>query len=573
MNDRRFLARLADVATHGFEGNYFSKIFMAIRELLPTTAGSFWIHNRASSTLSLAGLEGDSDLIARVPAGTPFATTSLIARVIREGRRFHLMTGPQETDVADDLESWLLTDCLLIGVAGPQETMTPDDYTAVVQLYLGSSIPSDIEAIAELVSIQIHSLLETRKLQAQATITRTLINLVDREEPFARYLAAVVRYLRDVIAAEACSVFLFRDHERILSLAATTAVVSEPEFNRIRYVLGEGITGKVGETGQAFLAANVDPRRTAGIFLETDRRRPLHLLAVPIPGANGRTLGVLRCVGKRIFVAGDVSVPFSEMDLQAVRVAAAILGLLCESREADIRMERVLEDISHEVRSPLAGLRGRASLLRHAAREGRIDPATFELKLRDIEDITELVTVLIEGVNVLREGPAAYLFRPTLLFGDVIIKWVHLLTPIAREKRMSIRYEGETIVPSLWMDGRRFEQVAFNLIMNAIKYGYVGTDITISASVQPQLYEIKIQDFGLPISPATYETIFLRGFRAPEAVTKSPVGKGLGLAVVRHVVAAHGGKAYVGNGSGMPTEFVLQLPRWLERRGPLDPLR
>jgi two-component system, OmpR family, phosphate regulon sensor histidine kinase PhoR len=110
-------------------------------------------------------------------------------------------------------------------------------------------------------------------------------------------------------------------------------------------------------------------------------------------------------------------------------------------------------------------------------------------------------------------------------------------------------------------DADRLEQVLFNLVENAIKYGRQQGQINLGGSVRPNHeVEIWVQDDGPGIPVEAQPRIFERFFRVDRARSRETGGTGLGLAIVKHIVLAHAGRVWVQSEPGHGATFHFTLP-------------
>ena len=103
-----------------------------------------------------------------------------------------------------------------------------------------------------------------------------------------------------------------------------------------------------------------------------------------------------------------------------------------------------------------------------------------------------------------------------------------------------------------------------NLIANAIKYSGDRREIELAAHAEDDAVVIDVRDYGVGIAPEHSQLIFERFYRVPSPENRHVPGAGLGLTLVAHIVAAHGGRVMVESAPGEGTVFSLRLP--LERR-------
>ena len=109
-------------------------------------------------------------------------------------------------------------------------------------------------------------------------------------------------------------------------------------------------------------------------------------------------------------------------------------------------------------------------------------------------------------------------------------------------------------------DFDRLEQVFWNLIDNAIKYGRVNGTVLIGAREKGNNVEVWVTDDGPGIPPEAKDRVFERFYRVDKARSREQGGTGLGLAIVKHVVQCHGGEVRVENEPGKGASFHFTLP-------------
>ena len=110
-------------------------------------------------------------------------------------------------------------------------------------------------------------------------------------------------------------------------------------------------------------------------------------------------------------------------------------------------------------------------------------------------------------------------------------------------------------------DAERLQQVLYNLIENAIKYGPNECEVTIGAKALPDSkVEVWVRDNGPGIPAEAHERVFERFFRVDRARSRETGGTGLGLAIVKHIVQAHGGEVWLKSEVGAGSTFSFTLP-------------
>ncbi|MBI3191171.1 MAG: hypothetical protein HYZ36_00775, partial [Pedosphaera parvula] len=190
-------------------------------------------------------------------------------------------------------------------------------------------------------------------------------------------------------------------------------------------------------------------------------------------------------------------------------------------------------------------------------------PATATRFLQTIARHTDRLTYLIEDlltISKLESGQLA-LNSQALCPRDVVQHVFDDLEARAAERRTHL----ENAVPEklrVTADTDRLQQVLFNLLENAIKYGRVEGHVRVSGrGADNDTVELSVADDGPGIPAEAQERIFERFFRLDKARSREAGGTGLGLAIVKHIVQAHGGQVRVESQAGQGSTFFFTLPR------------
>ncbi|MCA9016327.1 MAG: HAMP domain-containing histidine kinase, partial [Planctomycetaceae bacterium] len=242
------------------------------------------------------------------------------------------------------------------------------------------------------------------------------------------------------------------------------------------------------------------------------------------------------------------------------------------------RKKGLLDQISHEFRAPIVGIRSNASFLRRRFPE--LKSSLIRRKFSDILADSELLLYQVKELEyILGRTPPVSKRERTFLFRDVIIKTIKQLKPLVAEASLNIsniEYDSADVfkIGPLYIDKSKINQVVYNLLMNSIKYAEEDADqfkIRISVDKSGEMYVIQFKDWGIGIRPELKEKIFEDGFRAPEAMRKNVSGSGLGLTISQKIMRELGGDLRLTHYS-KPTVFQILLPTKLEEI-PNDPIR
>jgi two-component system OmpR family sensor kinase len=219
------------------------------------------------------------------------------------------------------------------------------------------------------------------------------------------------------------------------------------------------------------------------------------------------------------------------------------------------RLREFLADASHELRTPLTSIRGYAELFRRGA--GR-DPADLAKAMAAIESEGERMSRLVEDLLLLAKLDDA---RP-LEHEDVDLAC--LITEAVDAARIvdpqrSYGFELRSADLTVVGDGRRLRQVLDNLLANVRQHTPPGTAAYVTASREGDALLLTVEDNGPGVAAGVRERIFDRFFRPDGGRSRDSGGVGLGLAIVRSIVAAHGGsvEARAANPHGVVFELRL----------------
>ena len=231
------------------------------------------------------------------------------------------------------------------------------------------------------------------------------------------------------------------------------------------------------------------------------------------------------------------------------------------AKESERMRTLMIDSVTHELRTPLTSIKGAATTL-------------LTSQVRD-EDRQELLTIIDEEADRLNRLVAEAVemaqldaqqiqmhFSPVPVWK--LIDEARLSCALVEEQhRVSVNVPGNLEVVG---DAAFLQKVLCNLLENAAKYSLPGTPITVTAEKRDSQVAVSVADRGMGIDPAEQTLIFERFYRA-RSDTGTP-GTGMGLAISRSIVEAHGGKLYVTSQSGRGSVFTFELPKVSEREVP-----
>lgn len=264
---------------------------------------------------------------------------------------------------------------------------------------------------------------------------------------------------------------------------------------------------------------------------------------------------IATCVG-----GGLVAVPVGTAlarrvhGLEAAAARAQAEGALRE--EAETARRQLVAGITHDLRTPLAGLRAMAEALEDGVVE---DPPRYLRQVRvEVDRLTAMVSDLFE-VSRLNAG-LLQLHRERMALGDVVEEAVALVEPLARERGVRVLASAESDAP-VEVDARAMTRAVGNLLVNAVRHTPRGAAVVVRVSRSPDgTGRVGVEDRCGGIPEHDLPRVFDIGFQGDTA--RSPgagAGAGLGLAIVQGIARAHGGSVTVAN-TGDGCRFEVRVP-------------
>jgi two-component system sensor histidine kinase KdpD len=283
---------------------------------------------------------------------------------------------------------------------------------------------------------------------------------------------------------------------------------------------------------------------------------------IPLRGSRG-TVGVLG-----LFAPSDNSQLSPEerqlMETFASQTALAVerANLADEARaawervEAEFLRNTLLSGVSHELRTPLAAITGAgSSLLENGSRfssEARVD--LLQTVVSEAERMERLINNLLDMTRLESGGLAVK--KEWQPIQEVIGSALHRFDRRLKDHPVVTRVADD--LPLVQIDAVLMEQVLTNLLDNAVEYTPAGTTITVAARRAADAVEVEVADDGPGLPPGTEQRVFEKFFRAGPVANLR--GIGLGLAICRGIVEAHGGRITARNRAGGGAAFTFTIP-------------
>ncbi|GAC1323791.1 MAG: hypothetical protein NVSMB2_21620 [Chloroflexota bacterium] len=425
------------------------------------------------------------------------------------------------------------------------------------------------------------SLQAQRRLEVLAEISRLLDASLDYEATLQEVARVTVRTLADW-----CIVHLLEPDGTIRWLALAHGDPAKEALARQlqeRYPATDGV-GRVLRSGVAELYNNhaVDPstpllNRAARAY-DADHLRLLEeldsraVIIVPL-SARGRILGAVSVISTqhdRVFGPADLAIAeeLGRRCGQAVDNARLHQG----AQNALAARDRFVSIASHELRTPIARVKGYAEMLMAAHTDGDLTEEMLIRSLKRIDNASDRLATLVRDlldVSKISAGALPMRVRPldlTDLVRDVAGRY--------QEQMKSSDTAGHLLLDILGTPGHiagdpdRLEQVLTNVLDNALKYSPEGAELLVRVQPKARGVLIEVQDHGIGLPTDTADRIFEPFSRAANAEERQITGMGLGLYICRNIVEQHHGRIWASSkGEGTGTLVSVWLPDGVNHAG------
>jgi K+-sensing histidine kinase KdpD len=375
-------------------------------------------------------------------------------------------------------------------------------------------------------------------------------------------LNATLDKVLEVIEIDASWIQLLNEDAGVLSLVAHRGFSQEMAEETKTVKLDESTIGKVAQLGQPIVVdrASEDPR----FSIETGRRETLHAFAgVPIKSKD-KVLGVLG-----VFSRSPRQLSSQEVQLLAAtghQIGVAIENVRLAEKASEIEILRELNrlrseliaNVSHELRTPLGLIKIFCTTL--LRKDVDFDRGTQREFLRDIEEEADKLEKIVDNLldlSRMKDGRLRLDKRPTDV-GQLAREVMENMEAQPTQHHFIHDFPSDPLVATV--DPKHIEQVLRNLLSNAIKYSPEGGTITVQGRGDKRQLLVRVSDQGIGIPSADLERIFERFYRVENEITQSVTGAGLGLAVCRGIVEAHGGRIWAESTIGVGSNFYFTLP-------------
>lgn len=361
------------------------------------------------------------------------------------------------------------------------------------------------------------------------------------------------------------------------AVASTPRLQDQPAVARIRAGDSRIVAGLPGEDADPFLFVAEAAHTPAGSYsvlvgrnldtVEESASAVTNILLVGMPilllvvggttwAVVGRALSPVEAIRREV---SEISapelhrrVPIPAGDDEIARLARTMNAMLARIDEAHGRQRRLVSDASHELRSPIAGIRHHAEVALSHPDATTVDDLAAEVLAEDLrlERLAEDLLLLAQADEHTLELTAHPLDLDDLVLEEA--RRLRQMTPLRIDAT-------EVSAARVRGDRRKLQRVVGNLAENAARHAT--SAIRLAVSERDGKVVLEVDDDGPGISPEARGVVFERFTRLDDARDRRHGGAGLGLAIVAEVVAAHGGTVSVGDAPLGGARFTVTLPR------------
>src|SRR5579885_3052906 len=360
--------------------------------------------------------------------------------------------------------------------------------------------------------------------------------------------SSVARQVVEIFGVPYCAVWVPKEEGGWKQLAMATELTRldtfSPDLSLIQSVFSTGELKLINANGL-----------NQPILGET--KTPLTVIYAPLK-VGVRTIGIVVLVS--VFVErGTVEAVAGLMALALERARFLRAMSYTEAlRQSDELKSALLASVSHNLRTPLTAIRAAVdSLLKEELSWDQEALHEFHSIIsEETYRLTRLVENLLEMARI--EAGELYITKQWVSISELFSNVLNRCSAMTRHHQVVVGLNDEWL--TVWIDSHLVAEVLTNLIENAAKYSPVGSKIILSGSVKNDELLIGVKDHGLGIAPEELDHIFNKFYRGKRLPRHGSEGTGMGLAIARGIVEAHGGRIWAESTLGQGSTFWFSLP-------------
>ncbi|MGI6367211.1 MAG: ATP-binding protein [Anaerolineae bacterium] len=233
-----------------------------------------------------------------------------------------------------------------------------------------------------------------------------------------------------------------------------------------------------------------------------------------------------------------------------------VLRDVARLRQLERTRREFVSNISHELRTPIAGLRALVDTLRDGAIDDPPAAAHFLERMDvNVSELTQTVEALLQLAQV--ESGQAQMRLERVTVQELVEPALERMQPAVEQAGLELQTDLAADLPPVLADRSQISIVMSNLLQNACKFTPAGGRIYVDARAEGDMVRITVRDTGIGVSAEAAPRVFERFFKTD--ASRSSGGIGLGLAIARHIVEAHGGEISLSSVEGRGSAFSFTL--------------
>lgn len=451
------------------------------------------------------------------------------------------------------------------------ETKEPDPATLDTLAAIGSQIGQFIErknseaervtALARAHEARLEAEALTRQLSALQRVTDAALAHLSVEEVISESLDRI----REALSVDTASILLLETEEDELVAWAAQGLEEEVELG-VRIPVGKGFAGRIVAEGRPLIVPDVDD---ADVYNPLLRQKGIKsLLGVPLL-VGGRPIGVLH-------VGMLKPAEFTDDDVRLLQLAADRIALAIENarlydveksarthaEDANRAKDEFLTILSHELRTPLTPIIGWVHMMQNGILPDTEFPKALSVINRNAYSLKRLINDLLDMSAIL--SGKMLIEEASVSLPNVLEESVETMRSYVKDSnvQLSLKISDEAAGLTIKGDRVRLTQSFCNVLHNAIKFSADGGSVEITCEAPQSDAVVRIVDHGEGMPAEFLPYVFERFRQADGSRTRAYGGLGLGLALVKSFVSAHGGTVEArSDGAGKGSVFIITLPR------------
>lgn len=376
---------------------------------------------------------------------------------------------------------------------------------------------------------------------------------------------------------QGASLFIWNSYGNSYNLVATTGIENAPSLlSDVSYVIGEGLTGKIGKFHLPFITDNIkreEHYRHRGKWREILKDPAKTAMFVPVcrPSDESDVIGIIRLINKKNYCDNNVVDFFNDNDVEVIMFISKYLSFVIDYYIKEEEQNDFIARLSHETMSPANAIRKIADRIRLNYHDKNFLKEYLPQYIQDIMDFSELQKWQATTNKYLwrrywiKSSKKIYNIKQYSLY-DILKDSKELVIPIAKENQVNVDNIDieENIIKTILLrvDRNAFLTLFYNLFTNAIKYhrqtDIEGFYIRVNCFTDKNI-SIYVEDNGIGINAKEKDSIFKIGYRGENAIRVSASGTGVGMPVIKQIIEDFGGSIAI-TSLRKPTIIKIELP-------------